>query len=567
MTYLDGVAVKIRNYKCFGKRAQGFEQVCPLNLIVGRNNSGKSALIDLIDYVTDTSKIEGINAFGFKGRSPNIFLTKLLEENEIRGVFLDNVSSGFSEDKDFDYGSKWIGKPITVHLHPNDVKEFVSVKPNFGDYPKTEEFANHLGRNTRNPFTGKIFKRIRSDRDINPERQSDNLAVSPNGSGATNMIQDFIHNTSVKDRKDFVERDLLEALNKIFASDGKFERIFANRKKNNMWEIYLEEEKKGRVPLSDSGSGLKTIILVLINLILIPEQEGRQLSDYIFGFEELENNLHPGLQRRLFNYISEKVTKGGGYLFTTTHSSAVIDLFSKNEKAQVLHITHGGEVSSVKRVTTHVGTDGVLDDLDVRASDLLQANCIIWVEGPSDRVYVRKWIDLWSNGELKEDIHYHCVFYGGKLLARLEAKLDEDSAGVNILRVNRKAIVIMDSDRNRPNESLGQTKLRIKSEVEKGKGLSWVTNGREIENYIPKKVFKKIYGLEELRALTKNGYVSNYLNNIVSGAGEKYLKNKVVFAEKVVEAFSKQDIEESNLDLKQKIDEVCKKVKEWNKIS
>ena len=33
----------------------------------------------------------------------------------------------------------------------------------------------------------------------------------------------------------------------------------------------------------------------------------------------------------------------------------------------------------------------MLNDLDVRASDLLQSNGIIWVEGPSDRIYIKRW--------------------------------------------------------------------------------------------------------------------------------------------------------------------------------
>ncbi len=43
--------IKIKNYKCFGEDVQGFDCICPINIIIGRNNSGKSSLIDLIQYV------------------------------------------------------------------------------------------------------------------------------------------------------------------------------------------------------------------------------------------------------------------------------------------------------------------------------------------------------------------------------------------------------------------------------------------------------------------------------------------------------------------------------------
>ena len=32
----------------------------------------------------------------------------------------------------------------------------------------------------------------------------------------------------------------------------------------------------------------------------------------------------------------------------------------------------------------------VLDDLGAKASDIFQSNGIIWVEGPSDRIYIKK---------------------------------------------------------------------------------------------------------------------------------------------------------------------------------
>ena len=71
---------------------------------------------------------------------------------------------------------------------------------------------------------------------------------------------------------------------------------------------------------------------------------------------------------------------------------------------------------------TYVDNSGVLDDLDVRASDILLANSVIWVEGPSDRLYINRWIELWENGALKEGIHYQCMFYAGRLLAHISAE-------------------------------------------------------------------------------------------------------------------------------------------------
>jgi hypothetical protein len=37
-----------------------------------------------------------------------------------------------------------------------------------------------------------------------------------------------------------------------------------------------------------------------------------------------------------------------------------------------------------RRLVQHVENRGILDDLDVRASDLLQSNGVVWLEGPSE---------------------------------------------------------------------------------------------------------------------------------------------------------------------------------------
>src|SRR5512132_2805341 len=111
-------------------------------------------------------------------------------------------------------------------------------------------------------------------------------------------------------------------------------------------------------------------------------------------------------------------------------------------------------------------------------------------EGPSDRLYFNRWIDLWSKGELKEGTHYQCVFYVGRLLAHLSAIQDEaeKDKGVNILKVNSHAILLLDSNKNNDADTLNDTKKRLIAEIDSVGGYSWVTFGREVENYIPSAV-------------------------------------------------------------------------------
>ena len=136
----------------------------------------------------------------------------------------------------------------------------------------------------------------------------------------------------------------MNALNSIFGNDGQFSEIQVQHhdetpgEKQDHWEIYLGEDKKGLIPLSKSGSGLKTILLVLLNLLVMPKIENRDKSEFVFAFEELENNLHPALLRRLFQYIEEYAINENAHIFLSTHSSTALDFFGVSENAQITHV-------------------------------------------------------------------------------------------------------------------------------------------------------------------------------------------------------------------------------------
>jgi hypothetical protein len=384
--------------------------------------------------------------------------------------------------------------------------------------------------------------------------------------GFTNVVQRFINQSSLPN--ELVESKFLEELNKIFAPDATFRNIRVRQHQNSAWEVFLEEQDKGAVALTHSGSGLKTVLLVLGFINLLPHIEGKRLSEYVFAFEELENNLHPSLQRRLVKYICKRALEEKFVVFLTTHSSALIDMLSHNNDAQIVHVTHSGQTAKSRRVRTYVDNRGVLDDLDVRASDLLQANGIVWVEGPSDRLYFNRWINLITDGGLEEGTHYQCVFYGGRLLAHLSGVQPFDSESqeqaVQIFRVNRNAIVLMDSDKSRKDAEPGQTKSRIVREVEALEGVAWITQCREVENYLPADALKRRF--PEMTAFPE-AYddIADFLDVFCTGEGRRFERNKVMFAESIIPLICRSDLT-GCLDLEARILQVSAAIARWNKI-
>lgn len=565
--------LKVASLKCFGAEPQGFDEIKTLNLIIGRNNSGKSSLLDLVHQATLGEQTFS-EAHWHKNKVPQIFTETEITHEDIYRSFPSSHSGGPISGNHFEYGKQFIGGKVRVHLAKNNVFIGATGPNELNSYPDLENVSEYTTRLAsfpeRNPLRGKKFQRLSAERDIVEESDLQNsvLEIQDNGRGITNLIQCFLNKSNLP--SDLVEITLLNALNEVFGSDAIFTSIVCQQHPSTLWEIYLGQENKGRIALSQSGSGLKTIIQALCFIHLLPRVTNTNINNFVFAFEELENNLHPALQRRLLTYIAKQARINNFIVFLTTHSNVAIDIFNTQDDAQILHVTHNSEFAQCKTVRAYVEHNGVLDDLDIRASDLLQSNGIIWVEGPSDRIFLNRWIELWSGGALKEGNHYQCVIYGGRLLAHLSglAPDDEGNDGISILKVNRNAIVLMDSDKRAKNTAVNATKKRVCEEIEDMGGLGWITSGREIENYIVPSVVQKWlpHGVlfKEISSQYENFY--DYLDLLQTGLGKRFLSKKPLLAEEVSLVTTREDLE-THAQLSQRLAEVCAKIRGWNNLA
>jgi len=496
---MDIESIQFSGHRCFKGDWCGFEEIKAINVIIGRNNTGKSHLLDLVKSFSQEGKpLEGCK-FRCVGR---------LSETVLMQQFPRHVSSGILRGNHWEsHGAALVGARVrwtkNFNGRPTDL-EFLDgfdYRSPFGDDSTKERLtcvANAVS-NAKHPLANRKFRRVLADRDIRPEAAEVHLELGEDGSGATNIVRRFINTSNTAFPRELVQISLLEAMNQIFGQDGQFTEIQVKQhdEGSGEWEIYLGEPKKGLVALSNSGSGLKTVILVLLNLLVIPKIERTTAANFTFAFEELENNLHPALLRRLLQYVETFAVTENSPIFLTTHSSTALDLFGLSENAQIIHVTHDGQSAISHRVSAHFDHLNVVSELGLKPSDLLQANGIIWVEGPSDCVYVNRWIDLFTNNEIKEGRDYQCAFYGGSLLARTQFAAPEEAEAelINLFRVNPHIIVICDGDRNAKGARVKNRVRRIRSEVHRiPNAYIWVTQAREIENYLPGEVIAKAIG-------------------------------------------------------------------------
>lgn len=539
--------ISFKGYKVFPSDMYvRIDDISRVNVIIGKNNSGKTSLLDVVETVYDST-----SSIMIKNSTTDIILSLPLDKEMSNSIFAGFSSIGRWNPTTF-YNAH-CGIDVSLRISGKEKLELVQE-----DHEK--DLNSYLIRgvsNIENRRRKYRFKKISAERSIYPEAETE-LFLNNTGEGASNVIRTFI-NDSAFDEK-IIEVNLLNALNSIMMPEAEFESIRVQQvmySGQKLWEVYLQEKGMNRVPLSKTGSGLKTIVLVLLNLLVVPHVKGYNNVQLVYGFEELENNLHPALQRRLFEYIYQFALENDVIFFITTHSHIAINAFFDKEEAAIYHVIKNNGIAEVKRIDTYIDKTEILSDLDVKASDILQSNGIIWVEGPSDRIYIKHWLEIFTPNEYEEGKHYQFLYYGGRLLSQYSAK--EETELISIITTNRNAAIVIDSDKRYKSDSINDTKKRIVKEFESLNMFSWVTKGKEIENYLPKNALELMQNTSIKKECGQYDLYPDYV--------KKYYKNfsqkKVPFANQIKEYISTENSAKI-LDLKNRIEQLYRQIELWN---
>lgn len=304
-------------------------------------------------------------------------------------------------------------------------------------------------------FSGKVFL-IYPKRTIeNPILISANENVNQFGSNIIGRLFELKNKlTGTK------EIDLYYEIEKAFeiVSDGYNFDIEIQH--NNLF-LYFSRDKNRKewFNATDCGLGLQDLLILLYFSI--------EPTNSIILIEEPENHIHPEIQRRLIRFLSEETNK---QYFIATHSNIFLNttyanriFFTSIEKGEV-------KVSDATKRTE------ILNELGYSASDNLVSDLIILVEGPTDTPIIEEYLKKFGI-----DATYNIKTWalGGDIMSQLD---------LSVFAERYKVIALIDND---PKSG----KIRRKFQ-EKCKELSIpVTKLKRyaIENYFSVRALKEIF--------------------------------------------------------------------------
>lgn len=211
-------------------------------------------------------------------------------------------------------------------------------------------------------------------------------------------------------------------------------------------------------PISELGDGLQQVIILTYEAFIKKDQM------HTFFIEEPELHMHAGMVRQLMNFYLNETSH---YYFFTTHSNHLLDMADESDQVIIQKFVKQPKENDQNGFDFKIyrcdRDRDLLASLGVKPSSVYLANCTIWIEGITDRLYITKYMEKYLAELEKSDekqykkyrrfmpnYHYTFVEYAGSNLVHWDFS-DEftnhlNDQGMNALLTTSSVLLIADGD-------------------------------------------------------------------------------------------------------------------------
>lgn len=454
-------SIEIHNFKAIKDKPLILKGLTNVNYIVGENGSGKSSVLEFVH----------LKYLEKRNTSP---LLKIIYSDEE----LDQVKNSENEDISHVIGGCILIKPFFNFNFNHTI--------NYSDPKKVDQislddlkniYLNQLHvayLNTTSLIYNKN-KKISGNAEVD-DSESINRKVLP----------------KLKQVKDYLKKRV---------SDLTFESFIDSIPDNKTFEIVdnLDSFKLNNIERISSGrSHIFNLVYTILYSFFALERYGTDKNSYLFIVEEPETNLHaswekiiPLVLEGLIDCLKE-ISKIK--FLISTHSPFIINSALELDNQKVFHLQKGELVGEVTKKDLN-SFNLALDGLGVKPSDMMFANGVVWVEGPTDAIYIEKWLEMYqleNLGSIKytSGLNYQFQMYGGALLKHYTKETDLKKSITDMLKINTKRFVVFDSDieDDEDKSTFEKYKNAVMKEIGDENFYWHDTSTMTIENYIPTKL-------------------------------------------------------------------------------
>ncbi len=416
-----------------GLRQVELQDVSSINVLVGKNNSGKSSILHAIDIAGLALQYGDFSRFQLKLEIKDLF--------EDIGQF--GLGLTYEDGSQIQVGSQERFRPV-IEPAANDDQKIRSILI----WPDVNSLVTN-----RSHFTPKtIVERIEA-------RNFQGIS----GLQILNAIKFY----GQRNERGLTPESYQNLIDEVRAFFPDLTRIDSGRTEDDIDTLFYEEYGR-QLDIIYSGSGLRHFVDILVKL----EISGAN----VVLLDEPEMGLHPDMQRRFVGYLNQLVAEKGLQIFVSTHSPIFLNGLEPLNCYRIQNI--GGE-----RTVARIDDDAirtVMGDLGVRPSDMFNQDICFMVEGADDVVYFRHIFEE-IYAEDFSDVSVGVLQYAGGAAEGIISGVIDVS---NIVPAQGHVFWLRDRD-SAPADNPSQNATKFINALERQGMPARILERREIEYYYP----------------------------------------------------------------------------------